>query len=496
MAYKDNGKNMVSKQKTQKYANEHSDKENKMLKKRKKEPNVFLKIFITSLKILAVIILIAIVASIGAIIGIGKAYVDAAPPLDLTKISEQSQASFIYDSKGNLITKIHGYQDGRAIWREWVNISDIPVEMQNAFIAIEDERFRKHNGIDIKGIARAFISNLKGDSVSGGSTITQQLIKNTMLSSEQTYKRKIQEAYLAMDLEKKYTKDQILEAYLNTIDLGNSFYGIKAAANGYFGKDPKDLDLREIATLAGITKNPSLYNPWRTDKLDVVKQRSDTVLYKMYELGYISEAQYKEALAEPIKTISKEESMKNYNKIVMPYFVDYALRNVTEKLAQKFVAEGLSEEEAEAKAKNITAVGGLKIYTTVDADMQQTLEDTAKSYKNYPTLPSSVSKVGKITNAVQPQTAAVIIDYHTGQVKALIGGRDDPENLSLSWSKNFLNRAYQSERPVGSTMKPLGVYGPALDMHTATAATTYENIPAPIPGGNHRAVILVIMMVK
>lgn len=476
MAYNNNGTDTSFKSRSQKHKGQSANK-NHAFEPRKKEPNVFLKIFMTSLKILMVTVLIGIIAGIGAVIGIGKAYVDAAPPLDVAKISEQSQASFIYDSNGNLITKIHGVQDGRAIWREWVNISDIPKDMQNAFIAIEDERFRRHNGIDIKGIARAFISNLTGDSVSGGSTITQQLIKNTMLSSEQTYKRKIQEAYLAMDLEKKYSKDQILAAYLNTIDLGNSFYGVKAAANGYFGKELKDLGLREIATLAGITKNPSLYNPWRTDKADIVKQRSDTVLYKMYELGYINETEYNKALAEPIKTISKEESKEKYDSQVMPYFVDYALVSVEQKLAEKFISEGLSEDEAKKKANGVMATGGLKIYTTVDPKIQQTLENAVASYKNYPKLLSGVSKEGKETKAIQPQTAAVIIDYHTGQIKALVGGRSYPDNTRFA-----LNRAYQSKRPVGSTMKPLGVYGPALDLRTATAATTYENIPAPIPG--------------
>lgn len=476
MAFDNNGSDISFEPRTKRRKDRSTDK-NYAFAPRKKEPNVFLKIFITSLKVLLIIVLLTIIAGIGVVIGVAKAYVDSAPPLDLTKISEQSQTSFIYDDKGNLITKVYGVENGAAIWREWVNISDIPVDLQNAFIAIEDERFRQHNGIDIKGIARAFVSNLTGNSISGGSTITQQLIKNTMLTPEQTYKRKIQEAYLAIDLERKYTKDQILEAYLNTINLGNSFYGIKAAANGYFGKELNELSLREMATLAGITKNPSLYNPWRTDKADLVKQRSDTVLYKMYELGYINGAQYKEALAEPIKPISPEESKKKYNNRVMPYFVDYALVDVKQKLTQKFMQEGLNETDAAAKAEAIIQAGGLKIYTTVDSNMQKILENAVASYKNYPKLASGVSAEGKDTKAIQPQTAAVIIDYHTGQVKALVGGRSYPDDTRFA-----LNRAYQSKRPVGSTMKPLGVYGPALDLRTATAATTYDNIPAPIPG--------------
>lgn len=179
-----------------------------------KKPNFVLSIAVNVIRIFAVLVLVAGLAAVGAVVGIAKGYMETAPTLDLAAIDDQAQTSFIYDANGNLITEYKGSEN-----RVMVSIQAMPTYLQHAFIAVEDARFYTHNGVDIKRIIGAFVSNLSSSSTQGGSTITQQLIKNTLLSSEQSYKRKIQEAYLAMQLETRYTKDQILESYLNTLSL-------------------------------------------------------------------------------------------------------------------------------------------------------------------------------------------------------------------------------------------------------------------------------------
>ena len=203
-----------------------------IFKPRMRRPNFLASVVVNTIRALALIVLILMLAGAGAVVGIARAYVDTAPSLDLTLIDDQAQTSFIYDAQGNLITDYKGTED-----RVMVSISQMPMRLRNAFVAVEDARFYTHNGIDVKRIIGAFVKNFVSGSQQGGSTITQQLIKNTILSSEQSYKRKIQEAYLAMQLETQYSKEQILESYLNTIYLGENYYGVYTAARGYFGKE-------------------------------------------------------------------------------------------------------------------------------------------------------------------------------------------------------------------------------------------------------------------
>ena len=218
-----------------------------------RKPNFVVSVLLNTVRVLLVIVLLAGMAGLGAIAGIAKGYVDTAPDLNLVTLATQDQTSFIYDRNKNLITEYKGTEN-----RVLVPLSAVPKNLRNAFIAVEDARFYTHSGIDLKRIVGAFVSNLVSSGTQGGSTITQQLIKNTLLSSEQSYKRKIQEAYLALQLEQdpRYSKDQILEAYLNTIYLGENYYGVQVAAQGYFGKDLGDLTLRECAILAGANNNP------------------------------------------------------------------------------------------------------------------------------------------------------------------------------------------------------------------------------------------------
>ena len=227
-----------------------------IFKARTKKPNFVLSVAATTIRLSFIIALCVGLALLGAVIGIAKAFVDTAPTLDLAALDAQDKTSFIYDSQGNLITDYKGTED-----RIMVSIDEIPEMLQNAFIAVEDARFYEHNGVDVKRIVGALVANFTSGSTQGGSTITQQLIKQTVLSSEQSYKRKLQEAYLAMELETRYTKKQILESYLNTIFLGGSYYGVRVAAYGYFGKSLDQLTLRECAMLAGLTRSPNYYNP-------------------------------------------------------------------------------------------------------------------------------------------------------------------------------------------------------------------------------------------
>ncbi|HHU62962.1 MAG TPA: PBP1A family penicillin-binding protein [Clostridiales bacterium] len=459
MKFFQKGKNSANNKKAVKPNNESQEKG--WLVKKKKKPNTALTIFVTSLRIFIIVILLVFFIGIGAVFGIGKAYLDSTPELDLEKIENQSEASFIYDANGELLTEYYGYE-----YRIWASLDEIPEDLQNAFIAIEDVRFRAHNGVDFKRIIGAFISNIKSDSVQGASTITQQLIKNRILTPERSYKRKIQEAYLALQLEKKYTKEQILEAYLNTIWLDRSVYGVKAAAEYYFGKELSELNLKECAVLAGMTQNPSYYSPYNKNQenFERTNKRANLVLSIMYEEGFITEQEYNKAKETEIVVKPPEENAWSFD---MAYFIEYAIKDVRNHLMQKY---NVSLSEAE----QMLLTGGYKIYTTLDPEIQKTAEEAVKNYDQYPKLPQNIS-IGKQTGAMQPQAAAVVMDHRTGEVKALVGGRETPD------VRRTFNRATDSLLQIGSTIKPISVYAPALD-NGLSPATVFDDIPAPIPG--------------
>ena len=232
---------------------------------------------INTIRITVIAILLLCISGAGSLVGLVKAYVETAPTLSVSELDDQDRTSFVYDVNGNLITTLRNTEN-----RIWASYDEIPQQLINAFVAIEDTRFFSHNGVDIKRLVGAFVNNMQNSSTQGGSTITQQLIKMRVLSPERTYKRKIQEAYLAMELESEYSKEQILESYLNTINLGDSNYGVKAAAQDYFGKDLDELTLRECATLAGCTQNPYSYNPrknyYTREKPEQTDNRTDTAV--------------------------------------------------------------------------------------------------------------------------------------------------------------------------------------------------------------------------
>ena len=454
-----------------------------IFKPRTKAPNFVLSVAVSTLRLLAIVLVCAGLAGLGALIGIAKAYVDTAPTLDLAALNAQDKTSFIYDSEGNLITDYKGTED-----RIMVSIEEIPRTLQNAFVAVEDARFYEHNGVDVKRIVGAFVSNVVSGTSQGGSTITQQLIKNTMLSDEYSYKRKLQEAYLAMELETRYTKDQILESYLNTIFLGGNYYGVKVAAYGYFGKELGELTLRECAMLAGMTRSPNYYNPRRnfytrntegSSTADITNNRTDYVLRQMLENGMISTQEYQAAL-DPATATVLETSPASSDLYPYTHYVEYAISDVVDTFLD---LNGLEDTSANRYAmENELRTGGYSVYLCIDTEIQTIVEDTLATWNDYPRLRDPSDKVyqarnadGTYTEIEQPQAAACVYDYRTGELKAIVGGRYKPT------ARKTLNRASDMKMPVGSSIKPLTVYAPAIDLGASPASITY-NMPVPISG--------------
>ena len=327
---------------------------------------------------------------------------------------QPAYTTHIYDIKGNEIATVHTEED-----REPAKIDKIPTNLKNAFLAVEDVRFYQHIGIDFRGVMRALWENIRHRSVTeGGSTITQQLARNAYLSQEQSYQRKIQEMFLALKIEHRHTKDEILELYLNQIYFGQGAYGVQAAAKTYFGKNVEDLDLNECAMLAGIPKSPNYYSP--LNNLKAAQARKSTVLKQMVKYGYISastaDATAKEELhlAKPAPKVGKAN-----------YFVDYVIQTMIDKYGADAVYKG-----------------GLQIYTTLDMEMQQKAEE---ALKNLPEMQA-------VNGVQQPQGALVAIDPATGYIKAMVGGR----------GTDMFNRAALAERQPGSAFKPF-VFAVALE---------------------------------
>ena len=438
-------------------------------KPRDKQPNFILSVLCHTVCILLVVVLVFGVGGFGALMGVAKGYYETTPDLDVDKIETQNLTSFIYDCNGELITAYKGTEN-----RVWAYYDEIPENLVYAFVAVEDARFFTHNGIDIKRIIGAFVSNLQNESTQGGSTITQQLVKTTLLSTEQSYKRKLQEAYLAIELESEYSKEQILEWYLNIIPLDESNYGVKAAAKDYYDKDLSELTLRECASLAAITRNPSRYNPRRnyygTGEPSIIDDRTDYVLECMYDNGFISKAEYDAALADSLTVVEDSTVNDLYD---MPSAVETVLDDaVTELLADRGLED--TSENRSAVRREIQE-GGYHIYSTIDPEIQNIVEDVLYNWEDYPKLADPSDEYASSTQAIQPQAACVIYDYTSGEIRAVVGSRT-PQTQFL-----VLNRATDSNMPVGSSIKPLAVYGPALDKGYSPGSVS-SNLPVPIEG--------------
>ena len=332
-----------------------------------------------------------------------------------------AQSTIIYDKDGDIASKISA---NRA---EGVPISDVPQHLQDAIIAIEDHRFYEHRGFDLKGITRAFFKNLlSGRITGGGSTLTQQLTKNALLSPEQTYKRKLEEVFLAVEIEKNYKKEEILQMYMNQVYFGSGAWGVQNASRKYFGKDVQDITISEAAMLAGLLKAPSALNPHQ--HYDRAIERRNVVLGQMKKYDMISETEYKTAIEENIAML---DGGGDPLKGKYPYYVDAVLEEAISRY-------GLSQDEIMTR--------GYQIYTEMDQNLQFSLEKVNERESIFPK--------GRGQSLVQSGT--ILLHPQTGGIRALVGGRGEH-------SFRGFNRATQLVRQPGSVLKPLAVFTPALE---------------------------------
>lgn len=465
---------------------------------------------------------------IGASLGIGifKGVIDTAPSIENVKVTPTGFSTFVYDLEGNQIAKLISQNSNRIP----VTQDMIPEDLAHAFVAIEDARFYEHNGIDIKGIIRAAYVGISNGFhfTEGASTITQQLLKNNVFTdwtSEEgladSLKRKIQEQYLAIELSKTMSKDEVLLNYMNTINLGQNTLGVQAASLRYFNKSVNSLTLSECAVIAGITKNPSRYNPISHPEENA--KRREKVLNDMLEQGYITQTEYDEALADDVYSRIQVVNEEADETLVNSYFVDALTDDVMEDL----LAAGYNETQA----FTLLYSGGLKIYSTQDPSIQSICDEVFSNEENYPEntrwqlsyvltirrsdgdfenystemLQSFYKEQNasynliydsteeayadieyykefvcgtdgevydeKLTLTPQPQVSLTVQDQHTGYVVAMIGGRGTKEGSKT------LNRATDATRQPGSTFKIVAVYAPALDSAGLTLATMVNDAP-------------------
>ncbi len=480
--------------------------------------------------LLAVLAVMIIIVFLG--FGAYRGVIDASPDIEDVNIMPAGYATFVYDSDGNQMQKLTS-ADGNRIS---VSISDMPVDMQHAIVAIEDSRFYEHNGIDAHGMLRAVLVAVQSgfSRTEGASTITQQLLKNNVFTSwtseskAERIKRKLQEQYLAVQLEQSLTasnedaKAVILENYLNTVNFGAGCYGIQTASSTYFGKDCKELSLSECAVLAAIPQNPSKYNPITHPENNI--ERAHIVLQYMLNQGFISQEEYDAAMADTdvYTRIAEHENTSSTDDNAYSYFIDELISRVKDDLMTQ---KGYTE----VQANNALYSGGLQIYTTQDASIQSVMDDEFTNEDNFPSrvtyaldwaltvdhadgtrenysremlqvyfrnsddsfdllfdseeecqeaidnYKAAILKEGDTIVAErssftpQPQASMVIMDQSTGYVKGMVGGRGE-KTASLT-----LNRATDSFRQPGSTFKPISTYGPALDTGAITLATSIED---------------------
>ncbi len=483
-------------------------------------------VVVTALKLILITMLS--IAVIGVCLGLGmfKGILSSVPDIDPASVLPTGYATVVYDAKGNDIAKLVAANSNRS----YEDMSKIPQHLADAFVAIEDERFYTHNGIDLKGMLRAGVTFIetKGQSAQGASTITQQLIKNNVFddwvneNTIQKIKRKIQEQSLAMELEKKMSKEKILEIYMNTINLGQNTLGVKAAAMRYFNKQPYQLTLSECAVIAAITQNPSKYNPITHPEKNA--ERRQKVLDHMNEQGYISDAEFDEAIADNVYSRIAAVNEENDSKSVYTYFVDEVTEQV---LADLIEIKGFNETQA----YNLLYSGGLTIYTTQDPDIQAICDEVYGDEENYPenvkwylnyvltiekangekenhstemfkafykeqnsgfnllydskeeayeaieVYKAEVMEKGdkvdgeRVTLTPQPQVSITVEDQSTGYVVAMVGGRGVKE------ASRTLNRASNTTRQPGSTFKVVSTYAPALDSAGLTLADVQNDAP-------------------
>lgn len=501
----------------------------KLRKTSSKAEKIASKMILLFAKIALVLCSFCLVLAVSLGYGVFKGVIDSAPEIDVASIEPSGFATMVYDSKGNLTETLvkSGANRLEATYEE------LPQCLIDAFVAIEDARFWTHKGVDIRSMIRAAVGVLTGDSsAGGGSTLTQQLIKNNVFAggNEDTFgeklERKIQEQYLAIQLEKTMDKKIILKNYLNTINLGNNTLGVKAAAKRYFDKDVSDLTLSEATVIAGITQNPSKYNPLSEKGRVNNEEKRRVILQYMYEQGKIEKKDQEEALADDVYSrIQNVDLVTKESQNPYSYFTDELTEQVIKALQEK---KGYTLTQA----SNLLYSGGLSIFTTQDPDLQAIVDEEINNPDNYDVVYYSVDyrlsvqhEDGTTTNystesmrsyfkndlgkssynglfntkeeaaaaietyktamvkeddtvlgesvhyILQPQISYVLMDHATGYVKALSGGRGAKE-VSLS-----LNRATNTLRQPGSTFKVITAFAPALDTCGATLSTVYYDAP-------------------
>lgn len=361
------------------------------------------------------------------------------------------------------------YQDASGEWRElatlsgsekrvWVDYEDLPWYLEKALVAIEDKRFYEHKGVDWYRTAGAFVTMFaKMDTSYGGSTITQQLIKNLTGKDEVTIQRKLSEIFGALELEKRYDKQEIVEWYLNAVFFGQGCYGVQMAAQTYFGKDAKDLTLAESAAIVGITNLPTYYDPFYNEQNN--KERQETILREMYEQGYIDYQQYKDAVAEEL--VFTRSPGEEYSQTIYSYYTEVVIDDVINDLMQ---LKGISRETADTLLRN----GGYNVYTCLDVNVQNNIDAI---YTDLEAIPNTWG------SDQQLQSAIVVMDPYDGRILGLSGGVGEK-------TLNFgLNRATGTMRPPGSSIKPLSAYGPAIDLGLITPETTVMDSPNVVLNG-------------
>ncbi len=380
-----------------------------------------------------------------------------------TETFRASETSIVYNNKGNEIAKLKGDKDSY-----YVESDNLPQYAKDAVIVTEDKKFYSHNGIDMKGIMRAFWALIKnnGEKKQGASTITQQLARVIFLSTKKTYERKIKEIFIARELEKKYTKDQILEFYLNSIYYMNGYYGLEAASRGYFNKSCNELSLAQIAFLSAIPNNPTVYDPLKN--FDNTVKRKNRILDQMLEDKAITQVQYDEAYNEKIKLNMQEVIKRDYIQTFVSYCAIRELMKVngfefrndfdTKKERKQYEKE---YEEEYSIAQQMLKNNGYKIYTSIDLKKQKKLQHAVNSNL-------SAFKEKETNGTYKMQGSAVCLDNKSGRVVAIVGGRSqETEGYSL-------NRAFQSFRQPGSSIKPLIVYTPTLERGSTASTTVHD----------------------
>ena len=388
---------------------------------------------VSQLAIITIILIFAI--GLGSAIGVITWVINESPDISDYGQWKTSESTIIYASNGEPLTKL--YEENRV----YVSLEQIPNHLQNAVISIEDARFRRHHGLDFKGILRAIWVDLKHMAkVEGASTITQQLAKNALLTHKKLFSRKLQEMYIALQFERMYTKDEILEFYLNEIFLGHSAYGVQSAAKFYFNKDIEDLTLAESALIAALIKAPNAYSPYRNK--DAAKGRRNIILTKMAEQGYISKEKAQQAKQQAIKLERPTED----NEKIAPYFVNH----IRKKLIAKFGAKRVY-------------TGGLEVHTTLDIKMQKQANKAIENALKTGYIPTISRKVGQ--GEKQPQLSLITVNPNNGHIKAMIGGRGNDK----------FNRATQAHRQPGSAFKPF-VYTTAVKQGMGTGSVVDDSL--------------------